>query len=94
METQRVETAFEAHQQPDHPAGDLCDDRDPFVVRLVEQREHVLPEVGCIVGLVQVDADRAARTAGEFFHPRPLVDREVGVVGANWKTPWPARARA
>ena len=83
MERKRVEAAFEAHQQTDHSPGDLGHDRDAFIAGLVEQRQHVLPQIRRVVGLVEVDADGATRSPGEFLHPWPLVDREMGVVGGE-----------
>ena len=83
MERERVEAALEAHQQADDPTGDLGDDRQPFGVGLIEQREHLAPQIGRVVGLIEVDADGATGAAGEFLHPRPLVARDECVVGSE-----------
>ena len=83
MEREGVEAALEAHQEPDDPTGDLGDDRQTFGVGLVEQREHLAPQIGRVVGLIEVDADGAAGAAGEFLHPGPLVARDECVVGGE-----------
>ena len=56
--------------------------RQAVGVGLVEQAQHVAPHVGCLVGLVQVHADRLPGERGDLAHPRPLV------------APAPARDRA
>ena len=81
MERERVEAALETHQQADDPTGDLGHDRQTFGVGLVEQREHFAPQIGRVVGLIEVDADGATGAAGEFLHPGPLVARDECVIG-------------
>ena len=87
VEPERIEAALEAHEQSDDSAGHLGNDRDPFVVRFIEQRQHVFPEIGSVVRLVQIDADRASGSSSQLLHPRPLLDRKVRMVGCELENP-------
>ncbi len=80
VEGERVEASLETHQQAHHPPGHLGDDRDAVGGRFVEQAQHVTPEVGRTVGLVEIDAHGASRAAGQLAHPRPFAGRHVDVV--------------
>ncbi len=81
MEHQRVQRAVEAHQDADRAAGRLGDDRYSLRSCLVQQREHVAPDVGAVVGLVEVDAHGSAGAPGQLAHPPPLLGRHGEVVG-------------
>ena len=81
VEQERVHAPVEAVEDADRPTGDLGHDVEALRVGLVEQAEHLAPHLGVLVGLVEVDAHGAARSASEVGHPRPLVDRHAGVVG-------------
>ena len=53
----------------------------PSASGLLEQAEHLAPHLGVLVGLVEVHAHRPARPPSEVGHPRPLVQRDAGVIG-------------
>ena len=50
---------------------------------VVEQAEHLAPHLRGVVGLVEVDAHRVSGDGSEPSHPRPLVDRDAGVLGSE-----------
>ena len=66
----------------------------PLRLGVVELAQHLAPHLGVLVGLVEVHADGAARAPRQVGHPRPLVDRDAGVVGRELEHAVPGARRA
>ena len=83
MEHQRVHAALEAVEDADAAACHLGHDGEAVGVRLVEEPQHLAPQVGCGVGLAEVDAHRVTGARRHLAHPRPFAHRHLGVLGSE-----------
>ena len=79
-----MEGAFQTHENTNGASGNLRDDVETIGMCLIKLCEHLLPNIGCFVGLVEVHADGDVGVAlRHFAHPGPFVCWQPHMLGGE-----------